>query len=65
MTPKELTTRQINGMVKTLSSSYEESLIDLGMSLVLKDRQAANYLRDTLTMCLNDPELEDDFGVEQ
>ena len=62
---KELTTRQIDNMVKNLSSSYEESLINLSISLVLKDRHAADYLRDMLTMSLNDPELEELFGVEQ
>ena len=62
---KELTNRQINSIVKTLSSSYEESLIELSMSLVLKDRNAADYLRDMLTMSLDDPELEEHFGVEE
>jgi hypothetical protein len=62
---KNLTTRQINGIVKTLSSSYEESLIELSMSLVLKDRNAADYLRDMLTMSLDDPELEEHFGNEE
>ena len=62
---KKLTTRQINSIVKTLSSSYEESLIELSMSLVLKDRNAADYLRDMLTMSLDDPELEEHFGVEE
>ena len=62
---KNLTTRQINSIVNTLSSSYEESLIELSMSLVLKDRNAADYLRDMLTMSLDDPELEEHFGVEE
>jgi hypothetical protein len=62
---KKLTNRQINSIVKTLSSSYEESLIELSMSLVLKDRNAADYLRDMLTMSLDDPELEEHFGVEE
>tara|TARA_R110000868_G_scaffold380701_1_gene646724 strand:+ start:1073 stop:1267 length:195 start_codon:yes stop_codon:yes gene_type:complete len=62
---KKLTTRQINGIVNTLSSSYEESLIELSMSLVLKDRNAADYLRDMLTMSLDDSELEEHFGVEE
>jgi hypothetical protein len=62
---RQLTTRQINSIVNTLSSSYEESLIELSMSLVLKDRNAADYLRDMLTMSLDDPELEEHFGVEE
>jgi hypothetical protein len=62
---KKLTNRQINSIVKTLSSSYEESLIELSMSLVLKDRNAADYLRDMLTMSLDDPELEEHFGVKE
>jgi hypothetical protein len=62
---KELTSRQVNSIVKILSSSYEESLINLSISLTLKDRQAAEYLRDMLTLTLDDADLEKDFEIEE
>ena len=62
---KELTSRQVNSIVKILSSSYEESLINLSISLTLKDRKAAEYLRDMLTLTLDDADLEKDFEIEE
>ena len=62
---KELTPRQINSIVKNLSSSYEESLIDLSISLVLKDRQSAEYLGTMIKMCLEDADLLEHFGAEE
>jgi hypothetical protein len=62
---KELTSRQVNSIDKILSSSYEESLINLSISLTLKDRQAAEYLRDMLTLTLDDADLEKDFEIEE
>jgi hypothetical protein len=63
--PKELSKRQVNTIVNNLSSTYEESLIDICISLVIKDRYTADYLRDMLDITLNDTELLTDLGVEE
>ena len=58
---KELSNKQITTIVKNVSSTYEESLINLSIELVLNDRQSAEYLCDVLRMTLDDHELETDL----
>ena len=58
---KELSNKQITTIVKNVSSTYEESLINLSIELVLKDRQSAEYLCDMLQLALDDHELAIDL----
>ena len=59
--PKELSKQQVNTIVNNLSSAYEESLIDVCLHLVMKDRQAADYLCSMLRLTLDDHELAIDL----
>ena len=56
-------------MVKNVSSTYDESLIDFSIELVINDREAAEYLCDTLRSSLDDEDIknfiEEEFGVEE
>ena len=66
---KSLSRKQITTMVKNVSSTYDESLIDFSIELVINDREAAEYLCDTLRSSLDDEDIknfiEEKFGVEE
>jgi ligand-binding sensor protein len=66
---KSLSRKQITTMVKNVSSTYDESLIDFSIELVINDREAAEYLCDTLRSSLDDEDIknfiEEEFGVEE
>ena len=56
---KELSKKQIATMVKNISSSYEESLIDFSLELVINDRQSAEYLCEMLRLTLDDEDIKE------
>jgi ligand-binding sensor protein len=55
-------------MVKYVSSTYEESLIDFSIELFINDRESAEYLCHMLRSSLDDEDIknfiEEEFGVE-
>jgi hypothetical protein len=65
---KSLSKKQISTMVKNVSSTYEESLIDFSIELVINDREAAEYLCHMLRSSLDDGDIknfiEEEFEAE-